>query len=261
MRIEYSGESSREHSVTSADHGIDSGVHSLAQEVASQAVTFDLPLKHNATWQEPISGSDAAPEASFDFRAAPLARKVERLVKPDQNPGTILGIRAKRLREARKTTRDLGERLAQARKCNPGLAKPAARRLHAGIRELGRVLTQTKAGSPRFSDPVSDGQQPPGAFDIVEQSPEGAKVVARVRPRLYPATLVLAAPSHSQVRVSGLARFFPAHTIHARRSTAVVTADDCELQSVDHYHVHRVSVRSTPSCGRARQGTPRSRAC
>jgi hypothetical protein len=39
-----------------------------------------------------------------------------------------------------------------------------------------------------------------------------------------------------------LARFFPAHTVHARRSTAVVAGDNCKLQSVDHYHVHRVSV-------------------
>jgi hypothetical protein len=81
---------------------------------------------------------------------------------------------------------------------------------------------------------------------VVERLAEGDKVVARVRPRPHPATLDVAAPSHGRVRISGLARFFPAHTIHARRSTAVVTADDCELRSVDHYHVHRVSVSLDP---------------
>jgi hypothetical protein len=52
----------------------------------------------------------------------------------------------------------------------------------------------------------------------------------------------VAGPAHGRVNVVGLARLFPAHTVHAQQSTAVVTANDCALRSVDHYHVHRVSV-------------------
>lgn len=86
----------------------------------------------------------------------------------------------------------------------------------------------------------------PGAFDVVEPSADGGKVVARVRPRPHLATLQVASPSHGEVRVSGVARFFPARAVHARESTAVVTADHCTLQSRDHYHIQRVSVSLDP---------------
>ena len=66
-------------------------------------------------------------------------------------------------------------------------------------------------------------------------------------------TLQVAAPSHGSVHVTGLARFFPAHTVHVQRSTAVVAGDNCELRSRDHYHVHRVSVSLDPLL---KQGSP-----
>jgi hypothetical protein len=59
---------------------------------------------------------------------------------------------------------------------------------------------------------------------------------------LLPATLEVAASAHGRVHVAGLARLFPAHTVHAQRSTAVVAANNCELQATDHYHIHRISV-------------------
>ncbi len=77
--------------------------------------------------------------------------------------------------------------------------------------------------------------------------PPGERLVARVKPRLLPAAILdVAAPVHGRVGVIGLARFFPAHTVHAQRSTAVVTGNYCELRSVDHYHIHRVSVSLDP---------------
>ena len=82
----------------------------------------------------------------------------------------------------------------------------------------------------------------------------GGEVARWVTPPPVPATLEVAAPSHGQVRVSGLARFFPAHTVHARRSTAVVTANNCDLYSIDHYHVHRVSVSLEPLLTRGSPG-------
>lgn len=56
------------------------------------------------------------------------------------------------------------------------------------------------------------------------------------------AVLDVMAPTHGQVCLSGLERFFPAHTIHTNRATAVVDGDDCHLRQVDHYHVDRVEL-------------------
>jgi hypothetical protein len=70
---------------------------------------------------------------------------------------------------------------------------------------------------------------------------------AQAKARLAPAArLDVAAPGHAQVRTCGLASFIPAHHVHARKSTAVVTANDCTLRSVDHYHVRRVSLDFDP---------------
>ena len=66
-------------------------------------------------------------------------------------------------------------------------------------------------------------------------------------------TLEVAAPAHGRVQVAGLARFFPARSVHAQRSTGVVAGNNCELQSTDHYHVHRVSVSLEASL---RPGSP-----
>jgi len=71
------------------------------------------------------------------------------------------------------------------------------------------------------------------------------EVAAReVRPVALNARLTAAGPAHSGVRVSGLGRFVPAHTVH-----------DCALQAVDHYHVYRarVSMRPLLESGPARQ--------
>jgi hypothetical protein len=92
---------------------------------------------------------------------------------------------------------------------------------------------------PRHTgDAVATGPQSP---EMAEPSLAGDTPDARVT-RLHPVTLDVVSPYHGHVRVAGLARFFPAHTVHAQRSTAVVAGDNCKLQSVDHYHVHRVSV-------------------
>lgn len=61
-----------------------------------------------------------------------------------------------------------------------------------------------------------------------------------------PLTLEVASPSHGHVRVTGLARFFPARVVSATNCTSVVEGNDCTLQSVDHYHVRRVSMPFEP---------------
>jgi len=110
--------------------------------------------------------------------------------------------------------------------------------------------------SPRVAKALAraraENQDPTGALGglttrlpgqrTFEVEPAGDGPVTWVTPALEPATLEVAAPAHGQVRVPVLARFFPAHTVHARRSTAVVAASHCRLKSTDHYHVHRVTV-------------------
>ncbi|MFC7548129.1 hypothetical protein [Plantactinospora sp. GCM10030261] len=64
---------------------------------------------------------------------------------------------------------------------------------------------------------------------------------SRVAPKAVP-VLDVTAPSLGLVSASGLARFFPAHTIHTVRATAVVDGDDCHLTQIDHYHVERVEL-------------------
>lgn len=87
----------------------------------------------------------------------------------------------------------------------------------------------------------------PGAFELRNPSAAGSRPVGWVRPRPQPATLEVAAPAHGSIRVSGLARFFPAHTVHARKSTAVVAASNCELQSAN-----AASAPSTPNSSSAK---------
>lgn len=81
----------------------------------------------------------------------------------------------------------------------------------------------------------------PGPERFEEESADG-RPVSWVTPTLEPATLQVASHAHGQVRVPVLARFFPAHTVHARRLTGVVAASHCRLKATDHYHVHRVTV-------------------
>ena len=80
-----------------------------------------------------------------------------------------------------------------------------------------------------------------------ERAVPGTDAHDSVTPPLeYAGRLDVAAPAHGQVRTWGLARFFPAHTIHAQRSSAVVAGNNCRLEKVDHYHVHRMSVSFDP---------------
>jgi hypothetical protein len=109
--------------------------------------------------------------------------------------------------------------------------------------------SQSSTVDTRHEESVEDQAHPAPmmSFDRAVDASHSATGTTRVTPRLLPAArLDVASPAHGQVRTCGLARFFPAHTIHAQRSTAVVAGNNCTLQSVDHYHVHRVSVSLDP---------------
>lgn len=61
--------------------------------------------------------------------------------------------------------------------------------------------------------------------------------------------LDVAVPPHAQVRTVGLGRFFPAGTVHnaqIHRSGGAVTANNCHLTQMDHYHIHRATVSVSP---------------
>jgi hypothetical protein len=123
-----------------------------------------------------------------------------------------------------------------------GITGTAADQLRLA-RNINRSLTRQLASPMESSQPRQE--RPANVFEVRE--PAGDRLVAQITPKLFPATLQVAAPSHGEVsHVPVLARFFPAHTVHARRSTAVVTGDHCELKSTDHYHVHRVSISLEP---------------
>jgi len=78
-----------------------------------------------------------------------------------------------------------------------------------------------------------------GAFRLQESSD---KLAAQIAPKPFPATLQVASPTHGQVSVTGLARLFPAHTVHAKDCDTVVDGNECTLTAKDHYHIRAVSV-------------------
>lgn len=166
------------------------------------------------------------------------AREVERLIAPDKNPENLPGV-ADRVRKAQRYAQRLGRQLKSA-----GEVSQQSAELLEGVRadgqELARRLSKLRGRLPEGTQ--GPERRRPQTFAVVE--PGSDRLVMRVTPR--PVALEVAAPAHGQVRVPVLARFFPAHTVHARQSTAVVVADHCELKSKDHYHVHRVTLSLEP---------------
>ena len=240
MGIESSGERPREPGPSAGKARRRWRINSLADEIVEQAARYDSAMElHDVP-----TDLGYAPDVAAEYPPiSPIARILAESALSAQRLAAGIGEAAESARKAGEAIHELG------RLRGPGPQRSRESERLAGVlaraQELELLLVQMEAESPRLAGPVA-GSQWPTVFDVVERSARGDKVVARVNPRPHPATLEVAAPSHGQVRVSGLARFFPAHTIHARRSTAVVTADDCELRSVDHYHVHRVSVSLEP---------------
>jgi hypothetical protein len=182
----------------------------------------------------------------LDQLAHGLARELgaEHLTEPAKNPERQPTTPADQIRAIQETAHDLVTQLATATENSQPLREQLAGAIKAA-RELDRGLTRllnNAASQPGLQAPSSGG--PAETFAV--ESPAGDRLVGRVKPSLQPATLEVAASAHSHVRVAGLARFFPAHTVHARRSTAVVAGDHCTLKSVDHYHVHRLSLSLDP---------------
>jgi hypothetical protein len=151
--------------------------------------------------------------------------------------GTRSGKRSPRLAELLARTRADNQQLSRALRvrlallANRGAPRPG---------ERGRVVKRGNWAADRPG---------PQAFQV---EPGGGKPVTWVTPGLEPATLEVASPAHGRVRVPVLARLFPARTVHARRSSAVVAASHCRLKATDHYHVHRVTLGFDELLGQGR---------
>jgi hypothetical protein len=57
-----------------------------------------------------------------------------------------------------------------------------------------------------------------------------------------PMWLDVASPAHGQVNISGVLTAFSERHVTTADSATVVTANDCTLEAVDHYHIRRVSL-------------------
>jgi hypothetical protein len=144
------------------------------------------------------------------------AETVERRVRRAESAVEVSRQRA--AREALDATRELNELLAAARREGAvghriwsAAHKPAEALQRQLAGEAGRVATRG-AGGPRL-------------------------------PTAGPAArLDVAAAPHGEVRSYGWAELFPAGTVHAHRSTAVVAGNNCLLESSTHYHVQRASM-------------------
>ncbi|RIV39124.1 hypothetical protein [Micromonospora radicis] len=110
--------------------------------------------------------------------------------------------------------------------------------VHRGI-VAAMAARRVEVRSPRHHGPDDQPEPPALTFRTTGDRP------LRITPHLRPVAEV-AAPAHGRVRVAGVGRFFPADTVHAMNSTAVATADNCVLRSVDHYHVRRLSCSLDP---------------
>lgn len=188
-------------------------------------------------------------KSSFDTGLAEdNARRLVRRTRPRKSTGIMT---PRQVRSARESAEDLGGQLASAA---GEVGRPVRHRLAGAFQasmEIARLLDSTSAHEVARAAQQRPSRRSRGPRFAVRE-PVSGRLVARVTPKAFPAileapaTLEVAAPSHGGVRVPALARLFPAHTVHARRSTAVVTADRCELTSTDHYHVHRMSVSLEP---------------
>jgi len=164
-----------------------------------------------------------------------------------------------KIEEANKATRQLQARSREFRESAEARARlgnrlrPTLQRLRENsvtVREsvLNRrhdeplaIGFRAAAQGSRIEESDITGRRHPWPYPVLDRPAADGSIHAWVTPRPEPAVLDVAAPSHDQVHVGGVAWLFPAHTVHARRCLAAVTADNCVLQATDQYHVHRVS--------------------
>ncbi len=215
----------------SAQHVVPPELRRLAQKLAREL----------GAWSSDTSREEPALSGA---QKAARTQGAGHLTKPAENPESRPGTLTDRIRPVQETAHDLVRQLTTATENS----RPLRERLAGAIKaagELDRGLTRLLDNDTSQPGPQTPSPGGP-AETFAMEGPAGDRLVAWVKPQLFPATLEVAAPTHGQVHIPVLARFFPAHTVHARKSTAVVAGDHCRLQSEDHYHVHRLSLSLDP---------------
>jgi hypothetical protein len=145
------------------------------------------------------------------------------------------------------------------------VAEPAHPREPGRATGLGSALAAWRQRNRRIADegpadgdpPIFDlkhviGQDELGARGLeVESRPErayrrqwpGSARADEVRLDYHGVgTLQVATHAHDEISTRGLGLMFPAHTVHARNSAAVVVGDGCELTQVDHVHIRQAVI-------------------
>ena len=126
-----------------------------------------------------------------------------------------------------------------------------AQKLQVALAAVTKVQATAAPGQPGAASSASAGAtaaegRAPALTSFPLRGGPGGQVAAQVSPKPFPATVLVASPTHGEVSVTGLARWFPAHTVHAKDSGAVVDGNGCTLAATDHYHVRTVSVSFEP---------------
>lgn len=192
------------------------------------AVVLVIGLGGAAGWLIRYAVRSTAPDVAATHRPAPPPAEAEQVVpKPVPLPRSPAN--------PRPPADPTGETPAAQPAPRPRYPAPPVppRVVYPELDGAGIVPGDAAANSVSF--PI----QPDGAA-----TPTGQTI--RLTPRLFPAVVVTAETDAAPDRtapVFGLARYFPAGTVHGTRSIASAK-DRCPHSDVVHYHVHRVSTRS-----------------
>ncbi|WP_130509698.1 hypothetical protein [Krasilnikovia cinnamomea] len=147
---------------------------------------------------------------------------------------------AERLDRTHEAALRLRDRLAEARAEARDRPPRAAR--------LVRTLTAARELARELDIAESVGVLPPRRRDQMGQELGhlagclGTDLERVAAPTREPKWLDVASPAHGQVNVAGARTLFRPGHVAASDASAVVVANDCELEAVDHYHLRRVSL-------------------
>ncbi|MGW4940824.1 hypothetical protein ACWEOZ_04435 [Actinoplanes sp. NPDC004185] len=147
---------------------------------------------------------------------------------------------AERLDRALEAALRLRDRLAESRaEAGDGAPRPA---------RLVRTLIAARDLARELDVAESLGVLPSERRDRLDQQLArlagclGTEFEQVAAPTREPKWLDVASPAHDQVNVAGARTFFRPGHVTATDAAAVVVANDCKLESVDHYHLRRVSL-------------------
>ena len=197
----------------------------------------------------PSSGEYWTSEANPDMPSRDEVRRATR-----KSPGPISLEHVEQLRKALDQLRPTGaprqikRRLQGAREVADDLSQDlttaiesASGKQRTELLAAATIVETLRGGMAEFAAvPAAEVHRQRDAGRAFRLQEPGGKLAAQISPRPFPATLQVVSPTHGQMSVTGLARFFPAHTVHAKDCGTVVDGNECTLTARDHYHVRSV---------------------